>query len=371
MIYLDNNATTQIDHDVKEAMDALDVGNPSSMHQFGRRAKQTLLECRRFIADYFGMDEVIFTSGATEALNMVVHSLPKGAHVITSSLEHAAVRESVNAYCEGRVTRLEPMEGRGFIMPEQVEAAIRPETKMILLMGANNETGIVTDIKAIAQIAERYEIDFVVDGVALLGKHIFTLPKGVSAACFSGHKIHGPTGVGALVYRRSFKLKPLIYGGAQQHGLRGGSENLRGVIGFQKALEQICETSIEGMCLLRDQLEKELKHIYPTIEIHGESEQRVSNTSNVFFPGVDGETLLMQLDLEGVAISHGAACSSGALEPSHVLLNMGLSRGVARSSLRFSLSRFTTEDEINQVVKLLTAMDLIPLSPVSSAVNSN
>lgn len=371
MIYLDNNATTFIDADVMAAMDGLEFGNVSSMHSFGREAKQKLISCKRSIADMFGMDEVIFTSGATEALNMVVRSLPKGAHLITSSLEHASVRESVNTLQDRSVTRLDPVEGAGSISPELVEAAIREETKMIVLIAANNETGVITDIEGVAEVAHRYGIDFVIDGVALLGKDIVSLPRGVSGVCFSGHKVHAPGGVGCIVYRSSLKLKPLIVGGAQQRGLRGGTENLAAIVGFQKALDLIDVTAIEKMRYLRDEFEAKLKHFYPSIVIHGESEKRVSNTSNIAFSGVDGETLLMQLDLNGVAVSHGAACSSGALEPSNILLNMGCSRDVARSSLRFSLSRMTTEYEMDQVVKLLTAMDLMPRRPVSSAVNSS
>lgn len=370
MINLDNNATTDLDPRVKKAMFEVMQGNPSSMHSIGRRAKQLLAECKRQVINYFGMDQIVFTSGATEALNLAIRSLPKGAHLITSSLEHVAVREAVNSLCT-QVTRLDPLEGRGAILPEQVEAAIQSDTKMIVLTAANNETGVRTDIEAIASIAQKHGIAFVVDGVALLGKELFVLPRGVTAACFSGHKIHGPQGVGCVVFRNHFKMHPLIVGGPQQHGLRGGTENLMGIVGFAKALEFICKEEIEQMRMLRDAFETALLHIRPDSVIHGYHEMRVSNTSNCAFVGSDGETLLMLLDLANIAVSHGAACSSGALEPSHVLLNMGLSRQMARASLRFSLSRYTTQEEIDQVVKFLTRTDLTPKRPASSAVNSN
>ncbi|MCH9609875.1 MAG: Cysteine desulfurase NifS [Chlamydiales bacterium] len=350
MIYLDNNATTPIDRRVVEAMCTVEPGNPSSLHAYGRAAKQILIQAKQQFLDFFEMDDILFTSGATEALNCLVASLPSGAHLVTSSLEHVAVCEAVNARSDIEITRI--------TLPtaEAVKEAITPQTAMILLTAANNETGICTDLEAIGEIAQFHGIDFVVDGVALLGKEIFTLPKGVTAACFSGHKIHGPMGVGCIVYRKSFRIKPLILGGAQQRGLRGGTENLPAIVGFAKALELIDSKQIERMRALRDRFEQELLKTFPDLLIHGKDLKRVSNTSNIAFSAIDGETLLMQLDLNGVAISHGAACSSGALEPSHVILNMGFTRAIARHSIRFSLSRLNTDKEIDRVLKLLTAI---------------
>ncbi len=358
-VYLDNNATTFIDPQVVEVMDAIykeSLGNPSSMHKFGQRARQLLVDAKTRVAQYFGVSsqEVLFTSGATEGLNMAIRSLEKG-HVITSSVEHAAVRESVNQL-KLPITRLSPEAGKGAISFKQVEQAVQPDTKMIVLMAANNETGIIThEMEKIALLAASAGIFLIIDAVAILGKSSgWKLPEGVSAACFSGHKFHASEGVGCVVFKKPFKLRPLIYGGPQQASLRGGTENLAAIMGFVKALELISDRDIQRMEMLRQRFEEGLLKNIPGTQIHGVDEKRVCNTISVAFAGCEGETLLMQLDLNGVAASHGAACSSGALEPSHVLINMGLARNVARSTLRFSLSRMTTEAEIDQAIKIIT-----------------
>lgn len=361
MIYLDNNATTFLDPEVFNAMKSLLgnlTGNPSSVHRYGQQAKGLLIEAVRQCAHFFNVrsDEIIFTSGATEALNLVIGSVPRGAHVITSVLEHAAVLEPLKQ-TGSEVTYLYPEHGQGAISAAQVQAALQSNTRMIILTAANNETGIKTDYVPIAELADQLSIPFVLDGVALLGKETFILPKGVWAACFSGHKIHGPLGMGVAVIRKTHKASPLIVGGAQQRGLRAGTENLPAIVGFAKALDLLSkqgEKWAQQMALLRDRFEQGLLQAIPDLIIHGQSLPRVCNTSHLAFPGVDGETLLMTLDLAGVASSHGSACSSGALEPSRVLLNMGISPQFARCSLRFSLSRFTTAAEIERAIELIT-----------------
>lgn len=344
MIYLDNNATTQLLPEVLDAMRPYLEGapcNPSSVHAFGRDARNALTRARRSIASDLGVrpSEVLFTSGATESINMVLRG-SKPRHIITSTIEHIATLDTLKAIgCE--VTYLEPGT-YGAITPEQVKEAIRPQTDLITLMAANNETGVMTDIEAIGQLG----IPFFVDGVASLGKEFVEIPEGVSAICFSGHKIHGPKGIGVLVLKHHFKVAPLITGGHQESHRRAGTENLPAIVGMAEAVRLAQNAPYDQIRALRDRLEKALQ-----VEVNGEG-PRVSNVANLSFPGTDGEGLLMNLDLEGIAVSHGSACSSGSLEPSHVLLGMGYSRERAASSIRFSLSRLTTEEEIDQVIDL-------------------
>lgn len=357
MIYLDNNATTALDPEVFEAMKPFLTsltGNPSSVHGYGQRAKAALTEATRRCARFFKVrpEEIIFTSGATEGLNWLIRSIPQGAHVISSSLEHAAVLEPLKqSGCW--VTYLDPEQGEGAIAPAQLEGALRENTEAIILTAVNNETGIKTDLEAIAALASLHGIPLIVDGVAWLGKEPIHLPAGVSAVCFSGHKIHGPLGVGLAVVRKGFKTKPLITGGGQQRGLRSGTENLPAIVGFAKALELLTSEQGEGMFKLRERFESGLRKALPDIVILGEERQRICNTSQIAFPGVDGETLLFTLDLAGVAASHGAACSSGTLEASRVLLSMGIDPALARSSLRFSFSRFNTDAEIDTTISII------------------
>ncbi len=360
MIYLDNNATTLLDPEVFEAMrpflTAL-TGNPSSVHHYGQKAKGALTEAIRTCARYFNVrpDELIFTSGATEALNWLIQSIPKGSHIITSTLEHAAVLEPLKrSGCQ--VSYLDPQPGQGAIYVTQIEQALEEKTRLIVLTAVNNETGIRTDVEAIARVASSRAIPFLLDGVAWLGKESLILPEGVSAACFSGHKIHGPLGIGLAIVRKGHKATPLIVGGGQQRGFRAGTENLPAIVGFAKAVERLSEEG-ERWCAqmthLRNRLESGLEAALPGIIIHGKEQPRVCNTSQIAFPGIDGETLLFTLDLAGLAASHGSACSSGTLETSRVLLSMGIAPALARSSLRFSLSRYTTQEEIDLAISLI------------------
>ncbi|MCH9610540.1 MAG: Cysteine desulfurase NifS [Chlamydiales bacterium] len=353
MIYFDNNATTLIDPQVLEAMNQVSLANPSSPHRYGQRAKQLLADAKSTILNALAPGrEIIFTSSATEALNMVIQAAQ--GHIITSSLEHAAVLEA----CRGKeVTILEPKEGKGAIEPDQVEAAILPNTSLIVLMAANNETGIKSEL-------QDFGIPLLIDAVAIVGKESWQLPDGICACAISAHKIHGPQGAGALIFDKRFPIKPLIRGGQQQRGLRGGTENMPAIVGFAKAVELMSWTQVSE---LRDYFEEQLHNAL----IHGKDQPRICNTSSVAFEGVDGEELLMQLDLNGFAVSYGSACSSASLQLSHVLLSMGIDPQIVRSTLRFSFSRYTTREEIDQLVTFLTAIDLIPSRLVSSAVSSN
>jgi len=249
-----------------------------------------------------------------------------------------------------------PTGERGAVTPEAVKEAITPQTTLITLMAVNNETGVITDIDGIAKIAQEANIPFIVDGVAWLGKDLIQIPAGVSAVFFSGHKVHAPKGIGFCVCRSHLKLVPLFFGGNQEFNRRPGTENLPYIVALAEAialLEQGQSDFIAHMHQMRDLFEREILQRFPSVVINGEG-ARICNTSNLAFMGLDGETLLINLDLEGVSASHGSACSSGALEPSRVLLEMGLSSARVRSSLRFSIERSTTEEEIRRAIAIIT-----------------
>lgn len=363
-IYLDNNASTFLDPRVRELL-VLSLntfqGNPSSTHYYGQKIRSAITQARSSIANYFSVKpaELIFTSGGSESANMVMKGLlpNKGSgHLITSTVEHSCVYNTAKQLeslgC--RATFLEPGL-YGAITPEAVREAIRPDTKLIALMFANNETGVKTDIGSIAKIALEYGIPFFVDAVSMLGKEVFSIPQGVSAMAFSGHKLHAPQGIGLTYVRSGTKLQPLLCGGEQEGGRRAGTENILGILGFAKAIEVLGEElpkASEYMRTLRDRLEKNLMQALPDVFVNGQGPRTV-NVSNLAFSGVDGEGLLMALDAAGVAASHGSACASGSLEPSRVLLGMGLPLDLVRSSIRFSLSRFTTEEEIDRASEVI------------------
>ena len=366
-IYLDNNATTFIDPRIVDvvAHNLTHVqGNPSSIHSYGQEAKALLNKARRTIADFLKVKpgEIVFTSNGTEAMNFLIEGIlnqtAKG-HVITSSAEHACVYSTCQALQKQgwNVEFLSPGL-YGAITPEAVEAAIRPDTKLITLMAVNNETGVKTDFAAIAAIALKHRIPFVVDGVALLGKELFEIPAGVTGMGFSGHKFHAPKGCGFAFVRSGVKINPLLLGGEQESGRRGGTENLIGIVAMAEAIQLLNSELPEAtkrMEQLRDKFEKGVMEKIPTVKVNG-SGPRIANTSNLTFPGMEGETLLTRLDIAGVAASHGSACSSGALEPSRILLNMGIPRREAEAALRFSFSRMTTEDDIVHAIDVIASL---------------
>lgn len=363
-IYLDNNATTRLDPKVLAVVkDDLQehFGNPSSAHFLGQDSRSRITKARDIIASYLKVksNEITFTSNGTEALNMVISGFCAGkspGHIVTSSVEHAAVNGTMKMMEQigWKVTYLSP-GAWGAVTPEALQEALQPETRLIVLMAANNETGVKTDITSIAAIAEEKNIPFLVDGVAILGKENFSIPSGVSAMCFSGHKLHAPKGIGCAFVRGNLKLRPLLAGGEQEYGRRGGTENVTGIVGFGEAvqlLSTVLPESTMQMQRLRDKLEEEILKVLPNVIVNGQG-PRIANTSNLCFSGISGEDLLHALDREGIAVSHGSACSSGAREPSRILLNMGIPVEKARSSLRFSLSRFTTEEEIDNCVETI------------------
>lgn len=363
-IYLDNNATTALSPKVLEAMlEELSgpASNPSSTHFFGQKARQKLLRARESIAQSLNCltQEIVFTSGGTESMNMLIRStaahLPKG-QILTSNIEHSCVDLTLRqlAHDGWEVVFLPPGE-KGYIASEQIAEAITDRTRFIVLAAVNNETGIKCPVDAIASLAQSKGIPFIVDGVAWLGKEFFDLHPGITGIGFSAHKIHGPKGVGFIVDRH--RTIPLIFGGPQEYGKRAGTENLAGILGAAVAVEEAIIRLPESrahMLELQTLLETGLRDTCKVI-INGTGE-RIGNTLNCSFPDADGETLLMQLDQKGIAVSHGSACSAGALEPSRVLTNMGLPYPRVRSSLRFSLSRYTTEVEIQRCVEALSSL---------------
>jgi len=360
-IYLDYNAGTPIDPRVLAVIfQALqsECGNPSSLHYHGRLARQKLEESRRLIANYLKAkpQEIIFTSGGTEGAHVLMSGIllqkPQG-HMITSSTEHACIYRNAKQL-EKRgyaATYLNP-SSTGEISLESVKNSIRENTRLIVLMAANNETGVKIDWEAIADLAFQHGIPFVLDGVSLLGKEPFKLTPGVTAAFFSGHKIYAPKGIGFCFCRQSVKLLPTLLGGHQEYDKRAGTQNLSAIIGLAEAVKilQSEQTLITAhLKKMRDLLENRLTSELEGVRINGE-EPRVVNTTNLSFDGVDGESLLIQLDLAGIAASHGSACSSGALEPSRILTNMGLPLDRVRSSIRFSVGKMNTEVEIEQAI---------------------
>jgi cysteine desulfurase len=364
-LYFDYNATTSIDPAVLKALvQALkeDQGNPSSIHSHGQQSRRLLEQSRQSIASFFHVQpsELIFTSGGTEAANLLLQGVMQRqaqGHLITSSVEHSCVYQTAKELEKKgcAVTFLNPGL-MGAVSVAAVEEAIRTDTRLISLMTVNNETGVKTDIEAIAQVAQRHHIPFIVDGVAWLGKEVFQIPAGVSAIFFSGHKIHAPKGIGLCVCRASLKLAPLLLGGEQEYNRRPGTENIAGIVALAEAIHIVKQTQAKTIPLMqqqRDYFEQQLQSQLPDISINGEG-PRICNTSNLCFHGVDGESLLMTLDVEGVSVSHGSACSSGALEPSRILLNMGLDFKQARSSIRFSFGRTTTQQEVEQAIQIIS-----------------
>ncbi len=357
-IYLDNNASTPVDPSVAAAlMEALlCFGNASSLHEEGRAAKAILNKSRALIAEKIGAkpSEIVFTSCGTESMETLILGAFKDdfrGHVISSTVEHACVLETLKRLeAKGvAVSYLKP-GAYGAITPEQVEKEIRKDTRLITLMAANNETGVVTPYSEIATLAHRHRIPFVVDAVCAFGKTPFAIVEGITGAGFSAHKFHAPKGVGFFYLQSKAPFSPLIVGGEQEQGRRGGSVAVPLIAAMAKAVELLTPQSMQEMEHLRCHFEALVFDALPDAEVNGTG-PRIGNTSNLYFPGVEGEMLLQKLDLAGVACSHGSACSSGALEPSKVLLGMGYSKERASSSLRFSLSRMNTKEEIEEAVK--------------------
>lgn len=363
-IYLDHNATTPLDPSILKILihELSEIeGNPSSIHMEGQKARKALENSRQIIARYLNVkpQEIIFTSGGTEGASLLLQGFFANTfqgHMITSNVEHSCIYQTVkNLERRGCEVTFLPVGLWGAVKPESLKEAIQSNTKLIVLTAVNNETGVMTDIEAVACIAEEAGIPLIVDGVAWLGKENFSVHKGISALFFSGHKIHAPKGIGVVFVRQNLKLTPLFFGGGQEYNRRAGTQNLPAIIAFAGAVELLISNQsayTAHMCKMRDRLEDGIKKNLKEISINGMG-PRVCNTTNISFLGVDGESLLMGLDREGLAVSHGSACASGAREISRILLNMGLPLKIAQSAIRFSTSRFTTESEIDKAVELI------------------
>nr|WP_304098715.1 cysteine desulfurase family protein [Mitsuokella multacida] len=366
-VYLDYAATTPVDVRVVQKMLPYfceQFGNPSSLYAAGRAARQAVSQARRQLAALLDAepDELFFTSGGSESDNWVIRSLAEdalrhgGGHIITTKVEHHAVLHACEALPQGiEVTYLD-VDEEGRVRPEQVEEALRPDTFLVTVMTANNEVGTIEPIAAIGALCRARGVFFHTDAVQAVG-HIPVSVKDwqVDALSLSGHKLYGPKGVGALYLRRGHKLAPLIYGGAQERGLRAGTENTAGIVGlgFAAAIAaaELCE---EGRRLqaLRNHLFTLLRKI-PGVQLNGAQDNRLPGNLNVAIEGVDHETLLIRLDLMGFAVSAGSACSAGSLEPSHVLTAMGQTPEQAAQAIRVTLGRFTTEEEVEAFAKAL------------------
>jgi cysteine desulfurase len=363
-IYLDANATTPLLPEVLEAMRPFLVGqfgNASSIHQEGQQARSAVEQARASVARLLSCrsSEVVFTSGGTESDNLAVFgSATAGDHVISSSVEHHAVLHAVERLGErGVEVTFLPVDGEGVVCTEDVRRALRPNTRLVSVMMANNETGVLQPVEEIGRIAREAGVRFHVDAVQAAGKVAMDVEAiGCDLLSVSGHKMHGPQGTGALFVRRRTRLEPLFAGGAHERQRRAGTENVAGIVGLGKAAECAMEGlrsgAVEQMRDLRDRLERGLLEV--ASGVNGGRAARVPNTSNLWFESLDGEALVIGLDLKGLAVSSGAACSSGASEPSHVLQAMGLPVERARASLRFSLHRHTTAEEIDRTVELVS-----------------
>jgi cysteine desulfurase len=377
-VYLDNNATTPILPEVFEAMRpyfAEHFGNASSIHHHGQATRAAVEHARESVAAMLGCRtaEIVFTSGGTEGDNLAILGMVReGDHVISSTIEHHAVLNSCKhletAGCE--VTYV-PVDGRGLVDPNDVRRSLRSNTKLISIMMANNETGVLQPVEEIGRVAAEAEVYFHTDGVQAAGKVPIDVQRiTCDLLSISGHKMHAPQGVGALYVRKGTILRPMLYGGSHERSRRAGTENVPGIVALGKAAEIAKEALDRGdltqMAAMRDRLQERILSQVETIGVNGEGAPRVPNTTNIHFDCIEGEALVIALDLKGLAVSTGAACSSGAIEPSHVLTAMGLPPEQARASLRFSLGKQNTEEDVEFALSLIppTVARLRELSPV-------
>ena len=377
-VYLDNNATTPLLPEVFEAMRPYyleQFGNASSIHHHGQQTRAALERAREAVGQLVNARaaDIVFTSGGTEADNLAIFGMAEaGDHVVTSTIEHSAVgntcRELQRRGCE--VTFV-PVDGRGLVDPADVKRALRPNTKLISIMMANNETGVVQPVEEIGKIAEEADVFFHTDAVQAAGKVAIDVEKiGCDMLSISGHKIHAPQGSGAMYLRKGTLLRPMMYGGTHERQRRAGTENVAGIVGLGRAAE-IAKASLENgevarLGELRDRLQESVLNNVEATGVNGAGAPRVPTTTNIYFDCIEGEALVIALDLKGLSVSTGAACSSGKIEPSHVLVAMGLPHERARASIRFSLGKQIKEGDIDFAIALIpeTVARLRELSPV-------
>jgi cysteine desulfurase len=371
VVYMDNNATTRVDPEVLEAMLPYHselYGNPSSMHSFGGQVGRAISEARGKIANLVGAssDEIVFTSCGTEsdstAIFSALQAYPEKRHIVTTRVEHPAVK----SLCENidkltghkhKVTQL-PVDSEGMLDLQRYEESLTDETAIVSVMWANNETGVIFPVAEMAAIAKNKGILFHTDAVQAVGKIQIDLSDNTAMdfLSISGHKLHASKGIGALYIRRGTPFAPFLIGGHQEHGRRGGTENVASIIGMGKACELAgarMEDENNRVKAMRDKLEQGLLEKIPNSMLNGHKTERLPNTTNVSFEFVEGEAILLHLDRFGICASSGSACTSGSLEPSHVLRAMGVPFTAAHGSIRFSLSVYNTEDEVDYILEKL------------------
>ncbi|UWZ86963.1 cysteine desulfurase family protein [Occallatibacter riparius] len=383
-VYMDANATTPLLPEVVQAMHPYwmeHFGNASSIHLHGQQARRGVDQAREILAEFFNCHaaEVVFNSGGTEGDNSAIFGLlRRGDHFVTTAIEHSAVLQSAEKVAERgvEVSYIAPQPS-GLIEPGDVRAALRPNTRLISVMLANNETGVIQPVEEIGRIAKDAGAFFHVDGVQAAGKIPIDVRKiGCHLLSISGHKMHAPKGVGAMFVRRGTPVESLLVGGSHERRRRAGTENVAGIVGLGKAAElamsALEDGTIERVARLRDRLEDEILRL-PGAGVNGAGADgrpvaRVANTTNIWFNNLEGEALVIALDLKGVAVSGGSACHSGATEPSHVLMAMGLDKTRARASLRFSLLKTTTDADVDHVLSVVPAAvkQLRAVSPVEA-----
>ena len=368
-IYLDHNATTPVAPEVVDRMTAVlreDFGNPSSVHHYGQRAKALLDDARSAVAALLHVDppEVVFTSGGTESDNMAIRGIaealePRGRkHLIATAIEHEAVINTLRSLARrGWTVTLLPVGQSGIVDPDALGAALTDDTALVSIMHANNEIGTIQPVAELARMAKARGALFHTDAVQSAGKiPVDARTLGVDLLSVSAHKLYGPKGVGALWIRRGLRLLPILTGGKHERSRRAGTENVAGIAGFGTASALAAskmDAEAPRMAALRDRLERGVLDAVTGTAVNGDASSRVPNTTNISFDRVEAESLLIALDLEGVAVSTGSACSSGTLEPSHVLKAMGFPAHRTQNSIRFSLGAGNTEAEIDRVIGVL------------------
>jgi len=380
LVYADNNATTRVDDEVLEEMLPYFkefYGNPSSIHTFGRQVSSKMDLARERVASILGADtsEIVFTSCGTESNNYAIHcsleAHPDKKHVITTKVEHPAVLNVCKYFGKNGydVTELN-VNKDGMLNQDELRDSIRDDTAIVSIMHANNETGVIFPIEEIAKIVKEKGVLFHCDAVQAIGKIPVNLKNSnIDLLSMSGHKLHAPKGVGVLFIRKGVRIDPLIIGGHQEDNRRSGTENVPYIIGLGKACE-IAEGFVKQeqteVRRLRDRLEKGIKDQLTHVAISGENSERLPNTSNVSFEYVEGEATLLLLDMAGIATSSGSACTTGSAEPSHVLQAMGIPPVTSRGTIRFSLSRYSTEDDVDYILEKLVPIvkRLQSLSPL-------
>lgn len=361
-LYLDYNASTPLDERVLSAMtDCLAgmPGNPSSTHQFGRVVRAQLDRAREQVASLVGVhaSQVIFTSGGTEANNLALHAVTAGyapTSIAVSAVEHPSVLEPARALrASGWQLNEIDVDGQCRVLPEHLKEILKSDTRLVSVMAANNETGVIQPVAQLADLARAAGAVFHTDAIQAAGKlPLDFAASGVQLMSLSAHKLYGPKGVGALVVDKALELAPLQLGGGQEYGLRAGTENIAAIVGFGVAAELAVEglqSRAAQMAALRDRAQAGLQR-YPQVTVFAATAERLPNTLQLAVAGLDGETLLMQLDKAGIAVSSGSACSSGKTEPSHVLMAMGVEAGLARGAIRISLGRETTDADIDTLL---------------------